>query len=80
MLPADDVSKHELLEIFARAYGREDTTIIPTEAAQVVDRTLDTEHEAANQSLWAAAGYENPPTVEQMVEEMAGYQRRLVEM
>ncbi|MFC1945703.1 sugar nucleotide-binding protein [Chloroflexota bacterium] len=80
VIPGDDVSKHELLQIFAGAYGRADINITPMAAPKIVDRTLETEHEDTNRTLWAAAEYESPPSVAQMVEEMAGYQRQLVEM
>ena len=43
------------------------------EAPAVIDRTLTTNTEQANRQLWDAAGYSSPPTVEEMVAEVADY-------
>ena len=43
----------------------------------VVDRTLKTNNEAANLALWAAAGYRRPPSVPEMIAELAGFKYRL---
>lgn len=71
VIPSGTVSKHELIESFAREYGRADVKISPTEAALVVNRTLSTDNEELNRKLWSAAGYSVPPAVDRMVEEMA---------
>lgn len=77
VIPGGDVTKCEMLEHFARCYGREDVTVKPTEAATVIDRTLATRDEGLNRRLWAAAGYAEPPTVPQMIGELAGYDFRM---
>lgn len=73
VFPGDMVTKCELLGSFAKSFQRQDVTITPTEAAVVVDRTLGTTNEALNRELWAAAGYPAPPSVLQMVAELARY-------
>lgn len=73
VVPADEVTKFDLLRLFARAFGREDVTITPTRTPESVDRTLTTEHPAANALLWRAAGYGTPPTLEALVEELAAW-------
>jgi dTDP-4-dehydrorhamnose reductase len=78
VIPAADISKFELLRRFAVVYGREDINIQPTEAPVLVDRTLRTENESVNLALWNAAGYPSPPTVQQMLAELAAFDFRLV--
>lgn len=70
LIPQDTVSKHELVLLELKALGRDDVTVTPFEASQKVDRTLTTQNVAANRSLFAAAGYENLPTIAQMVESL----------
>ncbi len=73
VVPADSVTKHDLLCAFARAFDREDITIIPMEADCAVDRRLATNRPSVNDSLWRAAGFELAPTIEQMVLELSEY-------
>lgn len=73
VVPGGAVTKCEMLGEFARRYGRDDVDIRPTEAATVIDRTLGTNDERLNRRLWAAAGYDEPPTVPQMIEELARF-------
>jgi dTDP-4-dehydrorhamnose reductase len=76
LVPTGEVTKYELLRSFASAFDRHDLTINPTEAATVIDRTLTTKSPDANVSLWQAAGYAVPPTVGEMVAELAQYRYR----
>jgi dTDP-4-dehydrorhamnose reductase len=78
VIPGETISKCEMLQEFARSYGRTDVTINPTEAATVIDRTLATNNDGLNRELWAAAGYaEKPPTVPQMIQELSQFDYRL---
>jgi len=77
IIPTGAVSKAELLGCFAKGYKREDITITPTEAKTVIDRTLSTSDESLNRRLWAAAGYPQPPSVPEMVAEVARFNYRL---
>lgn len=72
VVPGDTVSKAELLELALNAFGRNDVAVkhVPGPGAPV-DRTLSTRDPAANQRLWSAAGYEQPPTIEAMLNELA---------
>jgi len=76
VLPSREVTKCELLPCFARPFHREHVSITLNEAAVVVDRTLGTTDEALNRELWAAAGYSHPPSVPEMVAELADYEYR----
>ena len=71
VVPADTVTKAELLELIARAFGRDDLTIEPQASPAAVDRSLATLHPEANAALWRAAGYETPPTIATMVDELS---------
>jgi dTDP-4-dehydrorhamnose reductase len=70
LVPADTVTKAELLQLIAAACGRDDLEIEPGPSGQPVDRTLATLHPDANAALWRAAGYEAPPTIATLVEEL----------
>ena len=71
VVPADAVTKAELLALLARAFGRDDLEIVPVEAPQAVDLRLATVHPEALAALWRAAGYAEPPTIAGMVRELA---------
>ena len=73
IIPKDVVSKANLLRIFAASYKRSDILISDVKSAVTIDRTLATENEELNSKLWKFAGYEEPPSVEMMVEEQARY-------
>ena len=73
IMPNDFVTKYGLLKIFKNAYSRDDIEIMETEAAQTVDRRLTSNNSAINSWLWEAAGYSRPPSIEEMVKEMAAY-------
>lgn len=70
IVPADSVTKYELLQIIADVYGKK-IKINPTEANEDCYRTLSTNNPQLNRLLWKCAGYDNPPTIRQMVEELA---------
>jgi dTDP-4-dehydrorhamnose reductase len=76
VIPTGTISKAELLQCFAREYGRGDITINPGKANVVVDRTLATTNNSLNRQLWEAAGYTEPPSVSQMVAELAKFDYR----
>jgi len=71
LVPADSVSKHELLELIFRAFGRDDIILEETRTARPINRTLMTTLPEKSESLWRAAGYVTPPTIEGMIAELA---------
>ena len=75
VVPADAVTKARLLQLLARAFGRDDLSIEPQTSPAAVDRSLATLHPQANGALWRAAGYDAPPTVAAMVDELG---RRMI--
>ena len=70
IVPGDVVTKAELLRTIAEAYGK-DIPVTEVEAPEAVDRTLATNNPELNARIWKAAGYDTPPTIKQMVEELA---------
>ena len=62
VVPSDQVTKHELLRLIARGFGRPDLLIEQTDAPTAADRTLATVDDGRNREIWAAAGYDEPPT------------------
>jgi dTDP-4-dehydrorhamnose reductase len=77
VVPAGCVSKYELLGLLAASYGRGDLAIERVEVPVPLDRTLATGNERANRELWSAAGYKAPPSIPEMIEELAGFEPRL---
>jgi dTDP-4-dehydrorhamnose reductase len=71
LIPKDTVSKADLLRMFARAYNRGDVLISDYVTPNMIDRTLSTSDKEFNNNLWVQAGYEEPPTIEEMVFEQA---------
>ncbi len=76
VVPTGDISKANLLRCFATEYQRKDLEINDVDAGTVIDRRLGTIHAEANRQLWSAAGYDVPPSVEQMVHEMSIHRLR----
>jgi dTDP-4-dehydrorhamnose reductase len=76
VVPTASVSKAEMLHEFARVYDRDDVAIEDVPAATVVDRTLATNQPDLNGALWRDAGYEHPPTVPEMIRELAAFDYR----
>ena len=75
VVPANVVSKAELLELALSAFGRDDVVVNPVPGPGApVDRTLATCDPESNRRLWHAAGYEQPPTIAEMLRELADHQ------
>ncbi len=73
VIPGNRIHKANLLKSFAKEFGRADIVINSVEAPKIIDRTLATNNEEINNQIWQAAGYDTPPTIEQMVAEVAGF-------
>ena len=69
LIPGNDITKANLVREIARANGRNDIVVNDFEAHPAIDRTLATNFPEFSEALWAGAGYLEPPTIEQMVEE-----------
>ena len=71
VIPGDVVTKADLLRLGLAAFGREDVTVRAQPAEVPMDRTLGTCFPEVNRRLWEAAGYPAPPTIAQMIRELA---------
>ena len=67
IVPANSVNKSELLMGLAKAYNRQDLEILEVDSGLSTNRTLSTNFPSANSNFWACAGYENPPTISEMI-------------
>lgn len=70
IVPAYPISKAELLHTIKKAY-KKDIPIAYGEAPEMVNRTLKTNNPEINARIWKAAGYKRPPTISDMIEELA---------
>jgi dTDP-4-dehydrorhamnose reductase len=71
LVPKDQVSKFELLQILAEAFGRKDIEISAFEAEISVNRTLATLFPHKNKQLWLNAGYTQVPSIAELIQEYA---------
>lgn len=71
LTPKDLVSKYELLSLFSTSFGRKDIDIIPTNADHVIDRTLLSDSFLDNEKIWKIAGYDDVPTISELVKELS---------
>lgn len=71
LVPADELSKADLVRQIANAFGRSDLIVKDTESRKPTDRTLSTIDPIFNKGLWAGAGYPDIPTIEQLIAEIA---------
>lgn len=70
LVPADTLTKYELLKVIAKLNDREDLVINAFESGTKIDRSLMTEFEEFNLQVWKTAGYEGKPTIEHMIQEL----------
>ena len=70
LVPSSQVTKAELVELIAKREGRTDIGIIPESAPTPINRTLATNNPALNQELFRLGGYKQPPTIEQMLDDL----------
>lgn len=70
VLPADRVSKAQLVRYIATRCGRRDIQIVDGNAPVSIDRTLTTNNPEFNEKLWAAAGRSTVPSVAELVAEI----------
>ena len=71
LVPKDQVSKFELLQILAETFGRRDIEINEFETEFGVNRTLATLFPHKNEQLWLNAGYTQVPSIAELIQEYA---------
>lgn len=80
VVPADQMTKAEMLEEFAREYNRKDIEIRRGETSLPIDRTLHTNNEALNRDIWQTAGFREPQSIPDMIKEMQAYNFRFASL
>lgn len=73
VIPGDIVTKAQLLESFAQVYNRKDIQINPIVSSFRIDRTLNTQDISRSDNLWKLAGYDKPPTIQDMIEQQYNF-------
>ena len=73
VVPGNKISKAKLLKSFAKEFDRQDIIIQDIKAPSIIDRTLSTQNEKLNKEIWRAAGYNTPPSIQEMIKELANY-------
>jgi dTDP-4-dehydrorhamnose reductase len=71
LVPKDQVSKFELLQILAEMYGRKDIEISKFESEMSINRTLATLFPHKNEQMWLNAGYTQTPSIVELIQEYA---------
>ena len=72
LVPADSLSKFELLVDIAVKSNRQDLTIDPVENENFMDRRLCTSDSEFNNKIWGLAGYKSPPKIVDMISRYFG--------
>jgi dTDP-4-dehydrorhamnose reductase len=72
ILPANQITKSELVQLIASKFGRNDIDVDTVRSGKPVNRTLTTNDSEFNVQLWANAGHKAVPTIEQLLTEIAG--------
>jgi dTDP-4-dehydrorhamnose reductase len=70
-IPADSLSKAELLEIFREKFNRHDLIIEKISTGEKIDRTINTIDPDSNKDRWISAGYSDIPTIKELVNEIS---------
>jgi dTDP-4-dehydrorhamnose reductase len=69
LVPKDTVTKFDLLNLICKYFGRDDLEIIPCQTEIPINRSLITTNSKRVLQLWRDAGYNEIPTIAEMVEE-----------
>lgn len=75
LVPADEVSKHDLVTMIVESLGRKDVSVKPEPSGTQINRVLSTINPSVNMELFNAAGYTSIPTIRRMVDELGELER-----
>jgi len=70
LVPADSLTKFELVEMELDLLGRNDVVVNETITGNKVDRTLETSNPTQNDLLFKLGGYDATPTIREMMEQL----------
>ena len=72
LVPANQISKDRLVRLIAKTEGRNDINVHSMEVEQPKNMSLSTEKESMNRELWKLIGFNQPPTIEELIMEDSG--------
>ena len=72
LVPANQITKDQLVRLIATAENRNDIQVLSSELQQTKNMTLSTENESMNLELWKLIGFNRPPTIEELILEGSG--------
>lgn len=76
LVPQDSLSKFQLVNEIKSAFGRQDLQINKFWTEFAVDMTLSTTNTELNARLWRSGGYNNVPTIKELLLEYADWSSR----
>lgn len=77
LYPKDQLSKFELVTLIAESCQRRDLSIIPFSAPAPINRTLNSQEPNNSKRLWFAAGFQEPPMIADLVDEIPSKQAKI---
>ena len=75
VLPSDSLNKFEMMDMVRKSFDREDIQIEEVLAEIAIDRRLSTKFPEVNRDLWLNAGYDRPPSINEMITEYSNWVR-----
>jgi dTDP-4-dehydrorhamnose reductase len=63
LVPADSMSKHDLIKEVCSNFGRDDLQLVEIKAAEAVNRVLTTTNRDLNSQIWRVAQYNQVPAI-----------------
>lgn len=73
IVPKNSLNKYEMIGCFKKYFNRNDLKVEKFETPQSIHRTLKTNYIDLNRKIWNAAGYQEIPTIEDMIKELSLY-------
>lgn len=70
LVPKNSINKFNLLKIFKKLFLRSDIYISPINSKYKINRTLKTTYKELNKKIWKLAGYEDIPSIEDLIKEI----------
>jgi dTDP-4-dehydrorhamnose reductase len=78
LVPKDIVSKFDLIELISLEFGRSDLQISQFEAEIPINRSLITINPERNLQLWRQGGYNEIPTISEMISTYAKWSQKVI--
>lgn len=75
LVPSNVISKNQLIKLIAAEFGRADLEICDFVAENAINRSLVTVDPARNLQMWRAGGYNEVPSIQEMVSKYAHWTR-----